>query len=232
MKIVVFGDIHGRLTWYDIIQKEQPDKVIFLGDYVSTHDDITAEQQLSNLEDILNYKIDNPEQVIMLRGNHDTQHLGYAWAECSGFDPVVYKHMCNYEFKNKFLDNTKWIHLEEFGDEKYIFAHAGITHEWLQYTKLVLDEINDMEPCPRFGFIQTDPFDSYGTSPEQSCVWVRPATLFECAIEGYNQVVGHTPVETIRNYDMINGKKLWLCDSLGYNNYLVIEDGKFEPRTL
>lgn len=232
MKIVVFGDIHGRLTWYDIIQKEHPDKVIFLGDYVSTHDDIPADQQLSNLEDILTYKESDPERVIMLRGNHDIQHLGYYWAECSGFDRAVYKHMCVTAFKHRFLDNTSWIHIEEIGDEQYLFAHAGVSTEWLNYTGLQLEDLKWLDPDERFGFTADDPFDSYGTSKTQSCMWIRPATLYEFPIPDYNQVVGHTPTETIRSFDMPNNKKLWLCDSLGYDNYLVIEDNKFEPRKL
>ena len=69
-KILVLGDIHGRTCWADIIKKENPDKVIFLGDYVSTHEDISEGQQCSNLEDILNYKEANPDKVILLRGNH------------------------------------------------------------------------------------------------------------------------------------------------------------------
>ena len=69
-KILVLGDIHGRTCWADIIKKENPDKVIFLGDYVSTHDNISEEWQCSNLEDILNYKEANPDKVILLRGNH------------------------------------------------------------------------------------------------------------------------------------------------------------------
>lgn len=232
MKIVVFGDIHGRLIWNDIIQKENPDKVIFLGDYVSTHDDITAEQQLSNLEDILNYKSSNPEKVIMLRGNHDTQHLGYHWAECSGFDRKVYRHMSSSEFRDRFLDNTNWIHIEEIGGEKYIFSHAGVSYEWLNFANLSIDEINNIDPCEQFGFIPTDPFDSYGTSKTQSCTWIRPQTLIDYAVKGYNQVVGHTPIDNIRMIRMDNGNCLWLCDSLGYNNYLVIEDNKFESRSL
>ena len=42
MKIVVLGDIHGLTVWKDIIDKEQPDQVIFLGDYVSSHEGISA----------------------------------------------------------------------------------------------------------------------------------------------------------------------------------------------
>lgn len=36
MKTVIVGDIHGRTIWKDILEKEQPDRVVFLGDYVST----------------------------------------------------------------------------------------------------------------------------------------------------------------------------------------------------
>lgn len=70
MKTLVIGDVHGRLCWLDIIEKENPDKVVFLGDYVSTHQLISSDQQCSNLEDILNYKEENPDKVILLRGNH------------------------------------------------------------------------------------------------------------------------------------------------------------------
>ena len=70
MKILVLGDIHGRTIWKDIIEKENPDKIIFLGDYVSTHDNISADQQLSNLNNILNYKEESSDKVILLRGNH------------------------------------------------------------------------------------------------------------------------------------------------------------------
>ena len=69
MKILVLGDIHGRTIWKDIIEKESPDKIIFLGDYVSTHDNISADQQLSNLNNILDYKEESSDKVILLRGN-------------------------------------------------------------------------------------------------------------------------------------------------------------------
>ena len=69
-RYLVIGDIHGRTIWKDIIEKENPDKVIFLGDYVSTHEDISSTQQINNLEEILAYKEDNPDKVILLRGNH------------------------------------------------------------------------------------------------------------------------------------------------------------------
>lgn len=74
-KVLVLGDTHGRPFWKEIIEKENPDKIIFLGDYVSTHEGISAKQQLSNLEEILTYKENNLNKVVLLRGNHKIQIL-------------------------------------------------------------------------------------------------------------------------------------------------------------
>ena len=69
-RYLVIGDIHGKTIWKDIIKKENPDRVVFLGDYVSTHDNISSEVQIANLNDILVYKEANSSKVILLRGNH------------------------------------------------------------------------------------------------------------------------------------------------------------------
>ena len=70
MKTLALGDIHGKTIWKDIIKKENPDRVIFLGDYVTTHEGISSKIQIANLEEILDYKESNYEKVILLRGNH------------------------------------------------------------------------------------------------------------------------------------------------------------------
>ena len=85
--------------------------MIFLGDYVSTHEGFSEDQQCSNLEDILNYKEANPNKVILLRGNHDIQHLGYSWAECSGYFRSVGRYMMS--IKDRFLTDTQWVYVEE-----------------------------------------------------------------------------------------------------------------------
>lgn len=70
-RYLILGDIHGRNIWRKIVEKESFDKVIFLGDYVSTHSyDITDDMQIEELEAILSYKEANPDKAILLRGNH------------------------------------------------------------------------------------------------------------------------------------------------------------------
>lgn len=77
-KILVLGDTHGRTIWKFIIDKEAPDKVVFLGDYVTTHEGISAGIQLNNLEDILTFKEDFPDKIILLRGNHKITNFNLA----------------------------------------------------------------------------------------------------------------------------------------------------------
>ena len=86
MKTIVLGDIHGRTVWKSIMNQEQPDRMVFLGDYVSSHEDIGADQQIDNFMEILVAKEEHPQKFVLLRGNHDLQHLGYWWAECSGLN--------------------------------------------------------------------------------------------------------------------------------------------------
>ena len=232
MKTLVLGDIHGRTIWKDIVERENPDFVIFLGDYVSTHGFETAEEQLDNLEEILQYKEKNPGKVILLRGNHDTQHLGYRWAECSGWNTKVWLYMSESSFKERFLKLTQWVYVDD--DLKVIFSHAGVSQVWMDDSGIDdVHKINNLEPSELFGFIPDNYFDMCGTSKTQPPVWIRPETLCECNIVGWDQVVGHTPQRKIsKMVQATKGKQtIWLCDSLGFNNYLVIEDGEFKPKT-
>lgn len=237
MKIVVLGDIHGKLIWKDIIEKEQSDKIIFLGDYVSTHGLESAEQQVINLNSILEYKINNPDTVILLRGNHDIQHLGYNWAECSGWNQKVYEMMKSR--KDDYLELTQWVYIDK--NLKTIFSHAGVSTEWMRVAGInSIYEINDMEPSEKFGFWPSKMSDYYGISPTQPPTWIRPQTLVEYMPEGWTQVVGHTPIKRLCNVGelMRNGPEqidcpdLWCCDTLGIEEYLVIEDGVFIPKKL
>lgn len=61
-KIVVLGDIHGNTVWKDIIAKEQPDQVIFLGDYVSTHENVSDEEQVETSRKSSDTKMSTPRR--------------------------------------------------------------------------------------------------------------------------------------------------------------------------
>lgn len=222
MKTLVLGDIHGRIIWSDIIAKEQPDKIIFLGDYVSSHDDISGEQQLANLEDILNFKESRPDDVVLLRGNHDLQHMGYYWASCSGLNLIV---LDNFP-KERFEKLTQWVYTHDH----ILFSHAGVSQVWLDNCHMKVEEINSMPIDEQFAFTPDNRHDYCGESETQPPVWIRPWTLIDCKATGdWIQVIGHT---TVRKCQTIPGdENIWLCDALGSGSYLIIED-KFEAREL
>lgn len=247
MKYVIIGDVHGRDTWYNIIDKESDaDLYIFLGDYVTTHELISSEQQCAICEDILNFKDNNLDKVILLRGNHDCQMLGYKWAQCSGYDPIVAKWM--YSIKDRFLSLTQWIY--QIPDTNIICSHAGISKDFIsnvekylikkdgvQYDgdsidlEVILENINHIEPCKLFGFTSNRFSDYCGESSTQPCTWIRPTTLAYYMIPDYIQIIGHTPIKHITNLRESNPpfkilNDIWCCDTQLFE-YLVINDLEF-----
>lgn len=230
MKTIVIGDIHGRTIWKDIVRQDF-DRVIFLGDYCTSHDDISPIAQINNLEDILLFKSNDPNRVVLLRGNHDCQLLGYPWAECYPTEPEVQKYMSKPEFKEYFLNNTQWIYI----DDKVIFSHAGVSEVWLKYVAFLnsVEKINNLLPSGIFGFTPDNPYDNYGTSKSQPPTWIRPSSLCTCNVEGYDQVIGHTTVNDIVNIYKTTKKhqNIWLCDALEVKEYLLIENKNFIVKT-
>lgn len=237
MKTLVFGDIHGRTVWKDIVESEHPDRVIFLGDYFSSHENISEEDQIQNYKDILEYKKSSGIEVIMLRGNHDMDACGYVWAECY---PAFYNNfLYGTENRKEFLDNTQWV----FVQDDIIFSHAGISENWYQKLHVnSISDINSLKPSELFGFCAgpDNPFDGHGDSIYQPCTWIRPHALISSAVMG-THVIGHTGVfETVtcladrikvEDDEDIKNLNIWCCDALAYEAYLVIEDNEFKPKT-
>lgn len=238
MKYLIIGDIHGRPFWKDAIEQESPDMVIFLGDYVTTHELYTPEQQLEQLELIMQYKESHPDNVIMLRGNHDLDGLGYYWARCypSAVD-VQAKMNKDTDFGQRFLNLTQWCYVFEVAGKPTICAHAGISTKWLSNILNMNDfdpaAINEMEPSEKFAFTGGY-FDSYGTDPQQSITWIRPETLQEYAIPGWDQIVGHTGTHicSCQARQTINKDTIWCCDALQQKAFLVIEDDEYQSKVI
>lgn len=264
MKYLILGDLHCREIWKDIIAKEfdSCDKVIFLGDYTCprevTLDDPT--DACGFLYDVLDFKDKNLDKVILLRGNHDLNLIGYHWAECWPQDhPKVTQYGQTEDVKNWFLKNTQWVYI--IPQTNIVCSHAGIGNIFLEEciercnsaNKSILEqisEINRLIPSELFGFTPCRFSDNNGESESQPCTWIRPNTLLHYGVKGITQVVGHTPVKSIinlkdelikirenlgvsENKDKVhNYSDVWLCDCLKERQYLIIEDGEFKPYRL
>lgn len=70
MKIMIVPDTHGRDFWKQAIDSDA-DKIIFLGDYLDHYpDESTYYHDIANFLEILDFKKNNPDKVILLLGNH------------------------------------------------------------------------------------------------------------------------------------------------------------------
>ena len=54
-KTLVLGDTHGRSNWKLAIHQEQPDRVIFIGDYFDSFE-FSGVEQIDNFKQIIQYK--------------------------------------------------------------------------------------------------------------------------------------------------------------------------------
>ena len=231
MKQLILGDIHGRSIWKQIVELEKADKVIFIGDYVDTHENITGEQQLNNLLDIIEYKKSQPDKVILLIGNHDYQY----WpgspdiGTYTGYQGGMYTSFLYTFDQNKEL--FQMCHVDEHGT---VYSHAGFTETFVEQRIGTFSEknVNDVfryKPAS-FAFYFGDR-SGCGDDIHQSCIWVRPQSLYKDSIDKL-QVVGHTSVGKINHPSKSERRGFYLIDALANRFYLVCEDGKFEVKQL
>lgn len=194
MKIAILGDIHGRPTWKWILNHiNEYDKIVFMGDYCDSYD-IHWSHWVTNLIEIIQFKIMYSKKVTLLIGNHD---LSYYFSNeqfpCSGFQTAAYyklHHLFN-EYKHLFQMAV------EFDD--YLFTHAGVSAHWLgknnEYIdKLpVVDQVNALflNKPQLFAFTSGRKFDGTGNEVTQPPVWIRPEALSK-SMAYPRQVVGHT----------------------------------------
>lgn len=198
MKITAIGDIHGKDVWKKIVAKNSSsDKIIFMGDYFDSKDNISTEEQIENFNTIIRLKIRNPNQIVLLFGNHDFQYLpginekysGYQYSGAAAINLVI----------SESLRHLQMCYIYE----NYLFSHAGVTKTWaasnLQHEGCLEIQINDLfKYKPQsFGFTMGERYDNYGNDITQTPIWVRPESLAIDKLENYIMVVGHTQCSNI-----------------------------------
>ena len=234
MKLIAIGDIHGRGTWQLIVQKENPDRVIFIGDYWDSFD-IPYLDQMYNFKQIVHYARTSDKEVILLTGNHDVHYQKWAIEareNYSGFQAIHANDICQE------LQLNEDIMQMAYKMDNFLFTHAGVTKTWLKLMEIendenMVDAINDIAKFkPRmfaFGAIGRGGWvDSYGDNIWQNPTWIRPKSLMKDSKDlGYIQVVGHTGQNCIDIKGKSTGGKYYFIDTLETSGeYLIIEDGQ------
>lgn len=72
-RIIFVGDTHGDLEASKNIIKnylKSSNKIVFLGDYIDK-----GPRSKENLDFLLKVKVENPEKIYLLQGNHEGHHI-------------------------------------------------------------------------------------------------------------------------------------------------------------
>lgn len=227
MRIVVIGDTHGHTAWKRILNEEEYDKAIMLGDYVDSFT-LKPKDIADTLLDIIKHKERMGDKLVLLYGNHD--HSYYYGEKCSGWSKVGRHFYCPL-FEDMF--NEKMIDLIHIHDD-IIFSHAGVSDYWMREV-CGLNDVHDITfdkikgfplgmSCLDWNMIKG--YDGYGDTISQSPLWIRPHSLLKCKVDGYRQVVGHTHLRTPVEQDGI-----WFNDMMP-EYYVVVEDGEISFKEL
>ncbi len=235
MKLVAIGDIHGRDVWKIIVESERPDITVFIADYLDSFN-ISPIDQLKNLNEIIEFKKQYPENVILLVGNHEYHYLKGTMQRGEYYAGFQSAQAFNYQI---LIEQNLSLFNACYRNENVLFSHAGISVEWIKINDDVLDPevtidefVNDVfkyQPN-RFKLSGKNP---YGDSADCSPIWIRPKSLMKANKKSdlhkkYIQVVGHTVQNSIDIKGKSTGGKYYFIDTLGTSGeYLIIEDGKF-----
>lgn len=232
MKTIALGDTHGRSFWKLIVYgQQQPFKVIFIGDYFDSRDGISAEEQIKNFLEIVAYKKQHPDNVVLLIGNHD---LSY-WPGIDGTLTSGYQVKAAADITKVLVENAEYLQMA-YDDGSYLYSHAGVGKQWLQANgwdgeEPIVDFVNKVWK-DNFSAFDFTGFEPTGDSTSQTPVWIRPMSLVKTwkrDKEKPTQVFGHTTVNRIdfENYQKWGDGKFIPIDALGTSGeYLIITDRK------
>lgn len=235
MKTIFLGDTHGRNYWKEIVEKEKPDKVVFIADYFDSFV-IDTETQVNNFLDIIAFKESGLAEVIMLIGNHDIHYYpsigntgtsGYQEVGRFMIEPVIEanKHHLQMAYQ---IDNILCTH----AGVNEIFLYKAFFDEWNNDNLVQL--LNDLfiyQPYKfNFGyFIPPNEYsDPYGDDPRQSPIWIRPTSLMKFNYKlkkKFIQIAGHTQQNQIDIKGKATGGRYYFIDTLGSSKEYLIYDG-------
>jgi predicted MPP superfamily phosphohydrolase len=225
LKFLIIPDIHGSSKWKALIE-EPHDYTIFLGDYCDSYTH-TNKEIFENLKDVIQYKQDNQNCVLLL-GNHDVHYALlktklFKSVLCSGFRPEM-----SHDLNELFTTNVKNFQLA-FEYKNYLFTHAGVTKMWADtYLKPdlpIADQLNDLYKT-KTDCVFTVGKRRGGWSNYGGPLWTDKSEFDQnilSLLPGVHQIVGHTPVPEITTCKHnTDHESVVFCDYLDVSDYALI----------
>lgn len=219
MKTLVFGDLHGRMEWKTILQNETFDNVIFLGDYIDSHEGKHPMDFAKVLLELIKLKKELGDKCVLLYGNHDASYLNAE--QCSCWSALT-ERLCLPLLLDMYNQNMlQPLHILD----DIIFSHAGVTKTWLHKVAQTKNVQDISFPDTNLSFFDYNLLcgrDDYGDTISQSPIWVRPKSLLIDKLDNFRQIVGHTPQD-----NPIEKNGIFFIDAMPHY-YAIVEDGDIQ----
>ena len=202
---IIIPDVHGRTFWRSAVRGHEEEKIIFLGDYVDPYDweGILPGEAYRELQDIIAFKKEHPDNVVLLLGNHDMGYLDRRICSCR---MDFYRKTMIGDLLKENLDLFDIVHIEESENGSVLFSHAGISERWVEnnqwlfgkgpFDPLILNEMlhNEAERKNLYVALANVSWYRGGIDSVGSPIWadVQEFADGERFIDGYLHIFGHT----------------------------------------
>ncbi len=211
-KILIIPDIHTKFGIAEtIIEKEDPDNIVFLGDYF---DDFGDSMEIANQTAVWLKESLEKENRIHLLGNHDLSYLD-SNHRCSGYEESKL-----FAIKQTGIDLTKLHHYCWVGD--WLCTHAGLSGEFFKaynyknlhigkfLDKMIKHNKNRLYDCSSF---------RGGRDAHSGILWCDYSEFID--VPNLKQIFGHTvgPLRQTENH---------VCLDTALHHYTIYKDEKLK----
>lgn len=142
--ILIIPDIHGRNFWKNAIEKhfDNTSKTVFLGDFLDSYpwEGITRKDAITNFQEIIDFKKEYKDKVILLLGNHCLPYVD----KKNFYTRSRYDSSNAYHINGMFRSHRSLFqlaHEELINGKRYLFTHAGLLPQWYEKHKDLIGEL-------------------------------------------------------------------------------------------
>ena len=218
-KLVIIPDIHNKCDAAErIISNENPDKVVFLGDYFDSFYDTVEDADCTSKWLAKSLRQKGRTHLI---GNHDLSYMTCnPQLRCTGYDPAKHEIIRQ--------NNIPWNKMSLFcWADDWLCTHAGLTRQFYMrqksdsvrsFLEMSRHDLENMDADCAHPFFQAG-FRRGGTEPVGGILWCHYDEFADIA--GVRQVFGHTRDNIIRHKKTGNSEHY--CIDTQLNHYMVYQ---------
>lgn len=232
LRTISIGDLHGHDSWKKI-NPEKYDRIVFVADYLDSYTHSNTEI-LHNLKEIIRFKLEYPEKVVLLTGNHELPYFYFPHFTCEGFRAEARP-----AIQILFNDNKDFFQVA-YQYKNYLWTHAGVSNKWLEEFIPLAEERGIWDDSTPLGdilnmanqtslqeklFQKSGKRMAYGDADTVGGImWADRSETKRDYLGGFHQICGHTPIR--KNVRRGNDESsITYIDSLGkpYGGFYELE---------